>query len=214
MSYTTTLPPLTDDQRAMVEANTGLIAFVLNRRRTPVSEWDDAFQDGVFGLMRAAQKFDPDRGFQFSTYAVTWIRQAVQKGRGVAEGANYRSAADWYGTEYRPPVSIDAEITTKGAVDSQTLGSYLRDDGPEPDELAVDVLYLEQVEAEARRLCRDRVDSAILDALLSGLPVSEARRDQLVAEALGMTAMGVRYRRRKFQDRLRRRMDVDVGDAR
>jgi len=40
---------------------------------------EDVFQCGVVGLMRAAQKFDPTRGYAFSTYAVGWIYQAMQR---------------------------------------------------------------------------------------------------------------------------------------
>lgn len=39
----------------------------------------DLFQDGVIGLLKAVDKFDPEIGFRFSTYAVYWIRQAIQR---------------------------------------------------------------------------------------------------------------------------------------
>jgi len=42
-------------------------------------EVDDHFQNGVFGLIRAIEKFDPDLGYEFSTYAVWWIRQAITR---------------------------------------------------------------------------------------------------------------------------------------
>ena len=39
--------------------------------------YNDLYQEGCIGLIKAAQKFDPERGFKFSTYAVWWVRQAI-----------------------------------------------------------------------------------------------------------------------------------------
>ncbi len=53
----------------------------------------DLVQEGVFGLMRAIEKFDPDRGVKFVTYAVWWIRQAItralEQGGGVVRPSTY-----------------------------------------------------------------------------------------------------------------------------
>ena len=69
------------DERALellVEHNIRLVYSIARRyaRHAPVL---DLVQEGCIGLMRAAEKFDPERGFKFSTYATWWIRQAIQR---------------------------------------------------------------------------------------------------------------------------------------
>jgi RNA polymerase sigma factor (sigma-70 family) len=62
----------------LVASNLRLVALVVDRYRLPAAiAMDDALQAGVIGLCRAAEKFDPARGYKFSTYAYFWIRQAI-----------------------------------------------------------------------------------------------------------------------------------------
>ena len=64
----------------LVEANLGLVRSIANRFSRKVGvDFDDLVQAGSVGLMRAAEKFDPDRGFRFSTYASRWIEQAISR---------------------------------------------------------------------------------------------------------------------------------------
>ena len=64
----------------MVAANLRLVLMVARGHRTPGVSLIDLVQEGTLGLIRAVQRFDHCRGVKFSTYAVWWIRQAVQRG--------------------------------------------------------------------------------------------------------------------------------------
>ena len=61
----------------MVEANTALVHSIALRYRSPRLETADLIQEGMVGLCRAIQSFDPDRNLRFSTYATYWIRQRI-----------------------------------------------------------------------------------------------------------------------------------------
>jgi RNA polymerase primary sigma factor len=74
------------DQKArqrLIEKNLRLVVSVAKKYRGYGLPFEDLIQEGNIGLMKAVEKYDPERGFRFSTYATWWIRQAVQ--RAVAE---------------------------------------------------------------------------------------------------------------------------------
>jgi RNA polymerase primary sigma factor len=63
----------------LIMANTRLVISVAKRYRGQGVPFHDLIQEGNLGLMRATDKFDPGRGYKFSTYATWWIRQAVTR---------------------------------------------------------------------------------------------------------------------------------------
>jgi RNA polymerase sigma factor (sigma-70 family) len=64
----------------MINCNLRLVVSIAKRYQTQGITLGDLVQEGVLGLIRAAEKFDWRKGFKFSTYATWWIRQAVQRG--------------------------------------------------------------------------------------------------------------------------------------
>ncbi|MBS28133.1 MAG: RNA polymerase factor sigma-32 [Alphaproteobacteria bacterium] len=64
---------------ALVKAYMRLVASVAGKYARYGLSRDDLVQEGVFGLLQAAEKFDPERGFRFGTYATWWVRAAIQR---------------------------------------------------------------------------------------------------------------------------------------
>lgn len=116
-----------DARRELVECNLRLVIFVAKNFRGRGLPFADLIQEGIIGLNRAAQKFDPDRGFKFSTYATWWIRQSIQRGLHnggqairvpmAVKDEHYRAAAA--GEETDPAL---ASVVSLDRADAQTDG--------------------------------------------------------------------------------------------
>lgn len=72
-----------EDRNLIVEKNLPLVTYWVDRftKNRPLRclSREDLVQEGMFGLVRAAELFDPSRGFKFSTYASWWIKQTIQR---------------------------------------------------------------------------------------------------------------------------------------
>lgn len=67
----------TSARKRLVESNMRLVINIAKSYRNKSVPFEDLIQEGAIGLMQAAERFDPSRGFRFSTYATHWVRQAI-----------------------------------------------------------------------------------------------------------------------------------------
>lgn len=92
---------------ALTESNIRLVISIAKRYQHRGLSFQDLCQEGILGLTRACEKFDPNRGFRFSTYATWWIKQSVM-----------RAIAD-QGRTIRLPVHIHDQLNALRKVERQ-----------------------------------------------------------------------------------------------
>ncbi len=134
-------------RRRLAESNLRLVVAVAKRFRNRGLAFEDLIQEGNVGLMKAVEKFDPDRGYRFSTYATWCIRQAVQ--RAVANDAR----------AIRLPVYLGERVNKLHVARTEFVARTGRE--PEPSELA-DLLGMEL--EDVRRALAVPAEPTSLDA--------------------------------------------------
>jgi RNA polymerase primary sigma factor len=109
----------------MMTANVRLVMTLAGRYRHPTLSYLDLVQEGILGLMRAVEKYEPARGIKFGTYAVWWIWQQISRAADC-QGAMIRTPVHWnqmrrkLGRASRQP---DAEVDQEALAEQHGLSA-------------------------------------------------------------------------------------------
>ena len=107
---------------ALTESNIRLVISIAKRYQKRGMAFQDLAQEGILGLTKACEKFDPERGFRFSTYATWWIKQSIM-----------RAIAD-QGRTIRLPVHIHDQLSQLRKAERELKLEHGRD--PTANEIA------------------------------------------------------------------------------
>ena len=190
---------LSERRKKLISENLGLIGWSIQRffPHVPDVDREDAWQDGFFGLVRAARGYDFDMGLKFSTYATGWIRSAVQKGRGNAYGINFRRAIS-KGDSFSTPISLDKTSGQDG--DAYTLGDTLSSDDDVDDE-ATNTAAADYLKEAFRTASRDAIDLAIAEEIIGSSYEDRSFDFKRLTEKFNFSRYGIHLRRQRLIDR-------------
>ena len=174
----------------MIEANIRLVSLLARQYRHPALSYLDMVQEGTIGLIRAIEKFEPDRGVKFSTYAVWWIWQQITRSVDN-QGALIRTPVHWSQfrrrmdrqTQRSAPddapvaedVAVEQGVAPERAAMMTQMFRFVSTDAPssEDDDRPLETVVAEPEKEPESQVLQDDL-RAQLDQAITRLPPREA----------------------------------------
>lgn len=177
---------LNEKQRSLVEANLRLVGYMVQKMGVHgLDSWEDAYQVGTIGLMKAAYRFDERRGIKFTTFAAPCIANELRMVKRHENRESNRAVV----------LSLQDELRCCDD-GSLTIGDMIADEGPAPEER---LLYQEtcRIIIEAVSHCKES------NALLMLQMMLEKKKQTEIAEALGYTQSYVSRKQKRIREIIR-----------
>jgi RNA polymerase primary sigma factor len=193
-------------KQRLVQHNLAFVVAVARKQRRGTLRLEDLVQEGNMGLLRAVEKFDPEAGTRFSTYAVWWIRAYVGKYLKEARSA----VRPMSGTVAQSDLSLDA---TFDAESETTHLDRIEDEGPGPEET-----YLAEEDHRGVRVAlgrmRKRLGELGWDIVHARLQEDDPRTLEELGQRWGVSRERVRQVEIRTKDYLRRYLGTAVEEVR
>lgn len=198
-----------DARNELVSKNLGLVHLVANQFFRPPFRYEDLAQEGILGLIRATETFDPDRGIRFSTYSVYWIRAKIQR---LIQKNDKDDRPDYlpFTTENRESTSrkrgFSISFETTQFDDSMPLEEVIASKAKDPEKMYLDKEKETRLRAALKSVAEDmkdhRMHALIGKRLLTDNPESLTE----LGKKLDLSREGVRLLEKKILRAVKKRL--------
>lgn len=201
-----------DARNVLVLANIGLVHLLAKKQRHREFRYEDLVQEGILGLLRATETFDPCRGIRFSTYCVYWIRARIQRlGQKLdrddipaIHGVNSNTDGD--PSQKHRAHKISLQMTIDGDGGDREFGETIAGNLETPEENLMQSERARAVQAALVNISQELADNRLLLIIHQRLLSDNPQTLTVIGEKLNLSREGARLLERKILRLARQRL--------